>query len=218
LQTPGRNAHGQEDGEMKLYDYGRAPNARRVRVYLAEKGLTVPAEEVDIAAMQHKSDAYTAINPMQRVPSLVLDDGAVIAESMAICRYFEALHPAPPLFGAGAVELAMVEMWNRFAEQYLFYPISQVFRHLHPGMKAQEVPQVAAWGEANKPRVEEFLPILDRQLGAGPFICGAHYSVADITALVAVDFMKPAKLAVAPAYGNITRWHALVSARPSAKA
>jgi glutathione S-transferase len=168
--------------------------------------------------MQHRSDAYTAINPMQRVPALVLDDGAVIVESMAICRYFEALHPSPPLFGIGAAGLAMVEMWNRFAEFYLFVPVAQVFRHLHPGMALREVPQVAAWGEANKPRVEAFLPVLDRQLAAGPFVCGAHYSVADITALVAIDFMKPAKLAVAPEHGNIARWHALVSARPSAKA
>ena len=203
---------------MKLYDYVRAPNARRVRIYLAEKGIVVPTEMVDLAAMQHKSEAYTAVNPMQRVPALVLDDGTVIVESMAICRYLEALHPTPPLFGTGAVELATVEMWNRFAEFYLFWPVSQVFRHLHPGMKAQEVPQVAAWGEANKPRVEAFLPVLDRQLAAGPFVCGAHYSVADITALVAVDFMKPAKLAVAPECGNIAKWHAMVSARPSAKA
>jgi glutathione S-transferase len=203
---------------MKLYDYARAPNARRVRMYLAEKGITVPAEVVDLGVMQHKSDVYAAVNPMRRVPALVLDDGAVIAESMAICRYFEALHPSPPLFGTGAVEQAMVEMWSRFAELYFFFPVTQVFRHLHPGMKEMEVPQVAAWGEANKPRVEEFLPVLDRQLGDGPFVCGANYSVADITALVAVDFMKPAKLAVAPEYGNIARWRALVSARPSAKA
>jgi glutathione S-transferase len=203
---------------MKLYHYVRAPNARRVRIYLAEKGITVPTEVVDLVAMQHKSEAYTAINPMQRVPALVLDDGAVIAESMAICRYFEALHPLPSLFGTGPEEVAMVEMWSRFAEFYLFWPVSQVFRHLHPGMAAQEVPQVAAWGEVNKPRVEAFLPVLDRQLAAGPFVCGALYSVADITALVAIDFMKPAKLAVAPAYGNIAKWHALVSARPSAKA
>jgi glutathione S-transferase len=203
---------------MKLYDFARAPNARRVRIYLAEKGITVPTEAVDLGAMQHKSDAYTAINPMQRVPCLVLDDGAVIAESTAICRYFEALHPGPPLFGTGAVEQAMVEMWSRFAELYLFFPVSQVFRHLHPGMRELEVPQVAAWGEANKPRAEMFLPVLERQLAAGPFVCGAHYSVADITALVAIDFMKPAKLAVASQYGNIARWHALVSARPSAKA
>jgi glutathione S-transferase len=216
-RMPGRRPATQENGDMKLYDYAWAPNARRVRIYLAEKGLTVPAETVDLAAMQHKSEAYTAINPMQRVPALVLDDGTVIAESMAICRYFEALHPSPPLFGTGAVELATVEMWSRFAEFYLFLPVTQVFRHLHPGMKAQEVPQVATWGEANKPRVEEFLPILDRQLSAGPFVCGAHYSVADITALVAIDFMKPAKLTVAPHYSNIIKWRALVSARPSAK-
>jgi glutathione S-transferase len=203
---------------MKLYDYERAPNARRVRVYLAEKGLTVPVETVDLGTMQHKSEAYTDINPMRRVPALVLDDGTVIAESMAICRYFEALNPSPPLFGTGAVEVATVEMWNRFVEFYLFLPVAQVFRHLHPGMAATEVPQVAAWGEANKPRVEAFLPVLDRQLAGGPFLCGAHYSVADITALVAVDFMKPAKLAVAPEYANIGRWHKLVSARPSAKA
>jgi glutathione S-transferase len=203
---------------MKLYDYARAPNARRVRIYLAEKGIAVPTEMVDLADMHQKSEAYTAINPMQRVPALVLDDGAVIAESMAVCRYFEALNPSPPLFGTGAVELAMVEMWNRFAEFYLFFPVAQVFRHLHPGMKEQEVPQVAAWGEANRPRVEAFLPVLDRQLAAGPFVCGTHYSVADITALVAIDFMKPARLTVGPQYGNIAKWHALVSARPSAKA
>jgi glutathione S-transferase len=203
---------------MKLYDYVRAPNPRRVRIYLAEKGLIVPTEAIDLSAMQHKSEAYAAVNPMQRVPALLLDDGTVIAESMAICRYFEALHPSPPLFGAGAAEQAMVEMWSRFAEFYLALPVAQVFRHLHPGMKAYEVPQVAEWGEANKPRAEAFLPVLDQKLAAGPFVCGAHYSVADITALVAVDFMKAAKLAVAPEYGNIARWHALVSARPSAKA
>jgi glutathione S-transferase len=203
---------------MKLYDYLRAPNARRVRIYLAEKGITVPAEAVDLAAMQQKSGNYTAINPMQQVPTLVLDDGTVIAESMAICRYFEALSPSPPLFGTGAADVATVEMWSRFAEFYLFLPVAQVFRHLHPGMATTEVPQVAAWGEANKPRVEAFLPILNRQLAGRPFLCGACYSVADITALVAIDFMKPAKLAVEPKYANILRWHALVSARPSAKA
>jgi glutathione S-transferase len=202
---------------MKLYDYARAPNARRVRIFLAEKGITVPVETVDLGTMQHRSEGYTAVNPMQRVPALVLDDGTVIAESMAICRYFEALHPLPSLFGTGPEEVALVEMWSRFAELYLFFPVAQVFRHLHPGMKAYEIPQVPAWGEANRQRVEEFLPVLDRQLAAGPFVCGALYSVADIMALVAVDFMKPAKLAVGPGYGNIARWHALVSSRPSAR-
>jgi glutathione S-transferase len=203
---------------MKLYDGGRAPNPRRVRVYLAEKGITVPMEPIDLGAMQQKSAAFTAINPLQRVPALVLDDGTVIAESIAICRYFECLHPEPPMFGVGALEQALVEMWNRRLEQHLYFPVSQVFRHLHPAMQASEVPQVAAWGEANRPRVAEFLPILDRQLDGRRFVAGERYSVADITALIAIDFMKPAKLAVPPEHRNIARWHAEVSARPSAKA
>ena len=203
---------------MKLYDGGRAPNPRRVRIYLAEKGIAVPTEQIDLGSMQHKSAAYAAINPLMRVPALVLDDGPIITESIAICRYFESLHPAPPMFGEGGLEQAMVEMWTRRVEQHLFYPITQAFRHLHPAMKAMEVPQVAEWGKANKARVADFLPILDRQLHDRPFVAGAHYSVADITALVAVDFMKPAKLAVASEYDNIVRWHANVSARPSAKA
>lgn len=161
---------------------------------------------------------YTAINALQRVPALMLDDGTVIAESIAICRYFEVLNPSPPMFGTDAVEQAVVEMWNRRIEHHLFFPVSQVFRHLHPAMKDFEVPQLAAWGEVNKPRVAAFLPILDRRLEASPFVGGVDYSVADITALVAVDFMKPAKLAVPPEHRNIARWHVEVSARPSAKA
>ena len=110
---------------MKLYDGGRAPNPRRVRIFLAEKGIKVPTEQVDLGALQQRSEAYTAINPMQRVPALVLDDGTVIAESIAICRYFEALHPDPPLFGRGALESALVEMWNRRAELHLFLPVAE---------------------------------------------------------------------------------------------
>jgi glutathione S-transferase len=203
---------------MKLYDFGRAPNPRRVRIYLAEKGIVVPMEQIDLGTMQHKTASYTAINPLQRVPALMLDNGTVIAESIAICRYFEVLNPSPPMFGTDAVEQATVEMWNRRVEQHLFFPVSQVFRHLHPAMKSLEVPQLAAWGDANKPRVAEFLPILDRRLETSPFVGGAHYSVADITALVAIDFMKPVKLAMPPEHRNIARWHAEVSARSSAKA
>ena len=203
---------------MKLYDFGRAPNPRRVRIYLAEKGIAVPMEQIDLGAMQHKTAAYAAINPLQQVPALMLDDGTVIAESIAICRYFEVLNPSPPMFGTGALEQAMVEMWSRRLEQNLFFPVSQVFRHLHPVMKDMEGPQVAAWGEANKPRVAALLPILERQLETGRFVCGASYSIADITALVAINFMKPAKLAVPSEYRNIARWHAEVSGRPSARA
>ena len=203
---------------MKLYDGGRAPNPRRVKVFLAEKGLTVPMEQVDHGKMAHRSAAYTAINPLQRVPALELDDATVLTESIAICRYFEALHPEPRLFGQGAKDEAMVEMWQRRVEFHLLVPISQVFRHAHPAMKEMEVPQVPAWAESNKPRVTEFLEILDRELKERRFVAGDRYTVADITGLVCIDFMKPAKLAVPESLSNLKRWHAEVSARPSAKA
>jgi glutathione S-transferase len=203
---------------MKLYDGGRAPNPRRVRIYLAEKGIAVPMEPVDLGALQHKSASFTAINPIQRVPVLVLDDGTVISESIAICRYFEALNPEPSLFGRGARDIARIEMWNRRLELHLLFPISHVFRNTHPAMKAMEVPQVPAWAEANKPRIADFLAILDQELAAQPFVAGDHYTVADITGLVAVDFMKPAKLTVADDLKNLRRWHEAVSARPSASA
>jgi len=203
---------------MKLYDAARAPNPRRVRIFLHEKGLTVPSEQIDLGAMQQRSSAFTAVNPLQRVPALVLDDGTVITESMAICRYFEAVQPDPSLFGRSAKEIALIEMWNRRLELNLYLPVSHVFRHLHPAMKEMEVPQVADWGEANKPRVQEFLVLLDGELGQRAFVAGESYSVADITGLVAIDFMKPAKLAVPDALSNVRRWHAQISARPSAAA
>jgi glutathione S-transferase len=203
---------------MKLYDGGRAPNPRRVKIFLAEKGLTVPLEQVDLGKLAHKSPEYTAVNPLQRVPALELDDGTVLTESIAICRYFEALHPEPRLFGQGAKDEAMVEMWQRRIEFHLLVPISQVFRHAHPAMKEMEVPQVPAWAESNKPRVAEFLDILDRELKERRFVAGDRYTVADITGLVCIDFMKPAKLAVPESLSNLKRWYAEVSARPSAKA
>jgi glutathione S-transferase len=203
---------------MKLYDGGRAPNPRRVRVFLAEKGITLPIEPVDLGALAHKAPEFTAINPLQRVPALVLDDGTILTESIAICRYLEALHPEPPLFGTGAKDAAIVEMWQRRVELHLLFPVAHVFRNSHPAMKEMEVPQVPAWAEANKPRAMEFLALLDAELKGRQYIAGDRYSVADITGLVSVDFMKPAKLAVPETLGNLKRWHAEVSARPSAKA
>jgi glutathione S-transferase len=201
---------------MKLYiDAGRAPNPRRVRIFLAEKGVTLPTEPVDLGAQAHKAPAYRAINPMQRLPALVLDDGTASAESIAICRYIEALHPRPPLFGEGALEQALIEMWQRRVEFHLLGVVSHVFRHLHPAMAPLEVPQVAAWGEGNKPRVMDFLAFLDGELETRAYVAGPRFSVADITAVVAVDFMKPAKLAVPDGLANVRRWHAEVSARPS---
>jgi glutathione S-transferase len=203
---------------MKLYDSARAPNPRRVRIFLAEKSISIPTQQVDLGAMQQKSAAYTTVNPLQRVPALVLDDGTVLTESIAICRYFEALQPEPQLFGRVGLEAAVIEMWNRRVELHLYFPVSHVFRHLHPAMKDLEVPQVAAWGEANRPRVHDFLALLNNELVNRVFIAGDTFSVADISALVAVDFMKPAKLAVPEELTHLRRWHAQVSARPSAAA
>jgi glutathione S-transferase len=203
---------------MKLYDGGRAPNPRRVRIFLAEKGIAIPSEQVDLGKLEQRSDAFTALNPMQRVPALVLDDGTVIAESIAICRYFEALNPEPRLFGRDALEIALVEMWQRRVELHLLFPVAMVFQHLHPAMKIMVDPQVAAWGEANKPRVTQFLRLLDGELKDRPFVVGADYTVADITAMVAIDFMRVSKLVVPDELVNVKRWHAAVSARPSAAA
>ena len=203
---------------MKLYDGGRAPNPRRTRIFLAEKGIKLPMQQIDLGALEHMSASYAAINPLKRVPALVLDDGTVITESIAICRYFEALTPEPALFGRDALETARVEMWNRRLELHLLFPISHVFRNTHPAMKAMEVPQVPAWAEANKPRVLDFIGIVDRELEGRRFISGDNFSVADITGLISLDFMKPAKLAVPDELKHLKRWHADLAARPSASA
>jgi glutathione S-transferase len=203
---------------MKLYDSKMAPNPRRTRIFLAEKGISLPTEQVDMMKMEHKTPEYSAINPFQRMPTLVLDDGTVITESLAICRYFEALQPDPPLFGTGAKETALVEMWSRRVENNFFATVAAVFRHLHPAMKELEVPQVPAWAEANKPRVTWFLELLDSELAKREFIAGDNFSIADITAQCTVDFMKPARLTIPEGAANVKRWHAAVSARPSAKA
>ena len=119
-----------------------------------------------------KTPEFTQINRFQRVPVLLLDDGTVISETMAICRYFEETKPEPALFGTGPLQRAMVEMWNRRMELDLLFCVAQVFRHLHPAMAQLEVPQVGAWGEANRPRVLEILQYLDEELGTRRYIAG----------------------------------------------
>lgn len=203
---------------MRIIETRTAPNPRRVRIFLAEKGISVPFEEVDLMAGALRTPEFSALNPLQRVPVLILDDGTVIAESVAVCRYFEEVQPLPALFGEGPVGRASVEMWNRRVEFGLFGAVAAVFRHLNPKMSHLEVPQVAAWGEANKEKTAEMLALLDAVLQDRPFIAGPQYSIADITALVAVDFMRAARLKRPPGLDNVARWHAEVSARPSAAA
>ena len=203
---------------MKLYDGGRAPNPRRVRIFLAEKGISVPLVPVDMGAMEHRGGEVTSRNPLQRLPVLELDDGTVLTESVAICRYFDELQPEPPLFGCGALGKAQVEMWQRRMEFNLFQPVSHAFRHVHPAMKEWEKPQVPEWGEANKSKALDFLVLLDAELSLREFAAGDAFSIADITGLGAIDFMKPARISVPPELTNVTRWHGALAARPSASA
>lgn len=202
---------------MKLYEDPKAPNPRRVRVFLAEKGIEVPRETVEIMALAHKSPEMLKLNPMARLPFLVLDDGRVIAETMAICRYFEAVQPEPELFGTDAADQATVEMWQRRIEQELLIRIMHAFRHSHPRMALLEDPQVKPWADANLPKIEEMLAFLDKELEGRRYIAGERFSVADITALCAVDFMRVIRLSL-DKYPNLKRWHDEVSARPSAAA
>lgn len=203
---------------MKLYDGGRVPNARRVRIFLSEKGIDVPMVPIDLGKMEHRSDDFARRNVLQRVPVLELDDGSHLSESVAICRYFEELHPAPVLFGTGPLGKARVEMWNRRMELELYLGVQAAFRHLHPGMAGYEVPQIAAWGEANKPRVLAMLALLDQEFASREFIAGDDYSIADITALIAIDFLKPAKITMPEGHAHLLRWHKAMQARPSAAA
>lgn len=203
---------------MRIIEQSKAPNPRRLRIFLAEKGISIPCEQIDIMKLDQRAAEFTTLNPLQQVPVLVLDDGTAISESVAICRYFEEVQPEPALFGRGPKQRALVEMWNRRMELGLFWRVTQCFRHTHPAMAELESPQVKEWGEANRARVHEQLAILDRELAGRPWVAGEDYTIADITALVAVDFMKPARIDRAPELVNVARWHRDASARPSAKA
>ena len=202
---------------MKLYDSQGAPNPRRVRVFLAEKGIAVPIEPVDITKAVNREPAFRAKNPLGTVPVLELDDGTCIAESVAICRYFEETQPSPPLMGIDAKDRAVVEMWQRRTEFELFIPVAQVFRNSHPFF-AGRIPQVAEWGEVSRRHAEATMGWLDRELAGREFIAGPRYTIADVTALCGIDFGRVSKIRVAPELANLSRWYAAVSARPSAKA
>ena len=202
---------------MKLYDNASAPNPRRVRIFLAEKGISVPTEQVDIVARANREPAFRAKNPLAQVPVLELDDGTCISESVAICRYFEEVKPEPALFGAAGTERALVEMWNRRAELELTNRVFLCFQNTSDFFKGR-MPQVPEYGALAKQRAEETLALLDGVLANQRFIAGERFSIADITALVGVDFGRVIKLRPAPEQKNVLRWHAEVSARPSAKA
>jgi len=202
---------------MKIYDSQTAPNPRRVRIFLAEKGIDVLYDQVDIVKADNRSAEFRRKNPLGTLPVLELDDGTCIAESVAICRYFEETHPQPPLMGTDARDRALVEMWQRRMELEVFVPITQVFRNGHPFF-AGRIPQVAEYGEVCRKAAEARLAWLDTVLAEREFIAGDRFTIADITALCGIDFGRVSKIRVQPEHTHLARWHAAMSARPSAGA
>jgi glutathione S-transferase len=208
--------------DMKLYQSNGSPNSRRVRIFLAEKGISMPVVPVDLGAKEQFSEAYTAINPRRVVPTLVLDDGTAIGEVPAIQRYLEEVHPEPPLLGTTPKTKAQIAMWDRRVEQEGFASVMEAVRNTVPGLKNRAIAgphdyeQIPALIERSKQRVRNFHADFNARLAQVPFIAGDVFSVADITALVTVDFAtKAAGLPIEPAHTSLKLWYDAVSTRAS---
>jgi glutathione S-transferase len=203
---------------MKIYDFPMAPNPRRVRIFLAEKGIEIVYEQVDLLTGQNREAWFIEKNPMGGLPVLEFDDGTYLTESVAICRYFEMSFPEPPMMGVGPRDCAFVEMWNRRMELEVFHPISRSMQHTHPFFK-DRFQQFPEYGGVQREHAIKRLEWLDSILAQRPFVAGERYTIADITAQVAIDvgaalggFQVPDNVK------HVKRWHESVSSRPSAKA
>jgi len=209
---------------VKLYDMRVAPNPRRVRIFLAEKGIEIPRVEINIRAGENLEPGFLAVNPRGVLPTLQLDDGTVIDESTAICRYFEALQPEPPLLGRTAVEIGLIECWNRRIEFDAGQPLMDAFRNSYPPYANRAVPgrsgiaAIPALAERGRARLSDFFTMIDTRLHDSEFVAGPEFSMADITLLCIADFARALKMTVPEGIPDFLRWHATVSARPSAQA
>jgi glutathione S-transferase len=210
---------------MKLYHFASSPNSRRVRIFLAEKRLSIPLVAVDLGKGEQHSDAYRAINPRRVVPTLVLEDGTAIGEVPAICRYIEETYPTPPLLGETPTEKALVTMWERRAELEGFAAGMEAIRNASPGLKSRAIAephdyeQIAELAERSKLRVKNFFADFDARLGEVPFVAGQRFSVADITALVTTDFAaKAINFSLPDEHRSLKRWYDIVSSRSSTAA
>ena len=211
--------------ELKLYHAPASPNSRRVRMFLAEKGISVPLVSIDLAAGEQHGDAYRAINPRRVVPTLVLEDGTVIGEVLAIWRYLEDTHPATPLLGTTPTGKALVTMWERRAELEGFAAVMEGVRNAAPRLAGRAIAgphdyaQIPALVERSKRRVANFYGDMNERLTEAPFVAGEHFSAADITNLVTVDFATRAfDMPISPEMQALKRWYDLVVARPSSTA
>jgi glutathione S-transferase len=205
---------------MKLYnEHYPAPNPRKVRMFLAEKGLTLDLVHVPMRERAHKAAEFLAKNALGQLPVLETDDGTFISESLAICRYLEDLHPAKPLFGTSALEKAMIEMWIRRAEFRLWAPLSQAWRNDDPRTEAVVKTRFADFGRYSRTQVFDAMTFIDRELADGrAHLAGDAFSMADIVLLCGVDFAKFVNMPIPEEATNLRRWHAAVSARPTARA
>jgi len=203
---------------MLLYHDPRAPNPRRVRIFLAEKGVPYDTIEVSLAASENFKPEFRRKSPLALLPVLELPDGRVLRESMAICRYIEEIHPEPNLFGADAWERAQIEQWNRHAELELLLPTAQVFRNTHAYWNGR-IKQAPEFGEIMREQIASRFDWLEGELAQRPYLAGQRFTVADITALCAIDFGKVSNLRIKPdSQPNLAAWYARVNERPSAKA
>jgi glutathione S-transferase len=209
---------------MKFYDCATAPSPRRVRIFLAEKGVTLPTIQVDLRNGEQFTPAFRAINPDCTVPALALDDGTVIGDAVAICHYIEELHPDPPLIGTTPQERAVVTALNRQIERDGFYAAMDAFRNAAKGLKGRALPgahgyeQIPELAERGRARVERFFRDMNARLAGRDYVAGSRFTIADISAMVLSDFAGWAKLKVPDDCADLRRWYASVSARPSARA
>jgi len=202
---------------MILYEFAPAPNPRRVRIFLSEKGIEIETRQIDLMKGEHKKDDYKKMSPLSQVPTLELDDGTYITESIAICHYFEALQPEPNLLGNDPKEIAIIEMWQRRIELLLMLGIANTYRHGHPAMAALE-DQVKEWSEASRPRVVKMLHWFDKQMEGKEYMCLDRYTIADISALVCFDFAKWPQIDIPDDCKNLKDYYERLNSRPSASA
>jgi glutathione S-transferase len=207
-------------GETDLLFYDSAlpaPNPRRVRIFLAEKHVRVPMAQISIPKAEQKSASFLSVNALGQTPALAFDDGRVLTESVAICRYFEVLHPEPPMFGHGAHNIAEIDMWTRRIELRLMTPLSMVWLHTHPWTARIVQPQYTEFGESQRPRVLAAMTEFDHALDGRDWLDGERYTIADIVLLTTIDFAKFVGIAVPDDMTHLKAWHARASARPSAQ-
>ena len=212
------------NGAMKLFDFERAPNPRRVRIFLAEKGVELPIQHVNLFELEQLSPEFRAINPGGTVPVLETDDGTYLTEAVAICHYIESLHPEPPLFGTDAIDQAHVLMWDNICENEGLTAVAEVLRNWSPGFRDRALPgpvdhqQIPALVERGRKRCGMFFDRIERQLEHGPFLASRHFSMADITLLAAVDFARWVDIEATISRPCLREWYRHAAVRPSASA